>query len=104
MLEICTKDESKHVRRAVSDEFLLPPAHPKETEPEVERTASDVTARDSKRRIWKDKSGTYEVEADFVSMAIGQVKLRKLDGKEIVVPINDLSAEDQDWIRQRGRR
>lgn len=49
-------------------------------------------------RIWRDKSGKQSTEAEFVGVSDGKVRLRKPTGKEIDVPIEKLSNEDQAYI------
>jgi hypothetical protein len=56
-----------------------------------------------KLRTWHAAEGLFSVEAEFVSMAGGSVKLRKADGSEINVPIEKLSEDDQHWIREYAR-
>ncbi len=40
-------------------------------------------------------------EAELLSMAFGDVKLKKADGKIITIPLERLSEKDQEWIRKR---
>ncbi len=55
-------------------------------------------------RTWTSADGQYTVEAEFVSFAMGDVKLRKKDGKTITLKMKQLSEADQEWIRKKGRR
>ena len=54
-------------------------------------------------RTWTDRTGTYRVEAEFLSYGAGEVKLRKSSGEVLAVPIERLSDEDQHWVRRRAR-
>lgn len=54
-------------------------------------------------RTWTNASGEYKIEAEFVSMAAGKVKLKKADGMIVTLPMDKLSDEDQKWIRKRGK-
>jgi hypothetical protein len=54
-------------------------------------------------RTWKDTTGTFSVEAQFVYRTPDGIKLRKADGTEVTIPMDKLSAEDQAWINQ-GKR
>jgi len=45
-------------------------------------------------REWTDRSGTYRVEAELVSLRNGKVYLEKTDGKVVAVPVERLSTED----------
>ena len=55
------------------------------------------TGRDS-YRTWTDVSGQHTVEAQFKGVAFSEVKLQKENGEQITLPIDSLSAEDQEWI------
>jgi hypothetical protein len=55
-------------------------------------------------RTWTDSTGTFSVEAELLHFAGGVVHLRKLDGTIITLPIERLSAEDQQWVRKRFSR
>jgi len=46
-------------------------------------------------REWKDITGQFSVEAEFVEFDGDNVKLRRSDGSVIAVPINKLSERDQ---------
>ena len=43
-------------------------------------------------RKWTDVTGKFSVEAQFVELKDGQVRLRKTDGQEITVALEKLSA------------
>lgn len=53
-----------------------------------------ATAR-AEMRTWSDASGKFNVEAEFVAIDGEKVILRNADGKEIKVPLDKLSEEDQ---------
>jgi len=68
------------------------------SEAKIEATRQRIEV--AKRRTWT--SGQYKVEAQFVSFISGKVTLKRLDnGKEITLPMELLSKEDQEFIRQR---
>jgi hypothetical protein len=52
-------------------------------------------------RTWKSAAGASSVEAELVKMSAGKVTLRKKDGSTVTIPIDKMSAEDQEYIRQR---
>jgi len=54
-------------------------------------------------REFTDSSGKFRVTATFVSADATNVKLRRLDGKEVTVPIARLSEGDQAWIAQQSQ-
>ncbi len=51
-------------------------------------------------RIFHDRSGAHKVEAVVQSVDAGTVRLRRKNGGEVVVPLDKLTPEDQQWIRQ----
>jgi WD40 repeat protein len=46
-------------------------------------------------RKWKDASGQFSVDAEFIGLTGGKVDLKKADGKIISIPLEKLAAEDQ---------
>ena len=50
-------------------------------------------------REWTDSSGTYHISATFEGRDGSKVKLRREDGKLIVMPLVKLSAEDQKYVK-----
>ncbi|MFC1596577.1 thermonuclease family protein [Planctomycetota bacterium] len=83
-------------------EFKLEPAPEPESEPEhePEPETKPLVQPQTAYRNWTNKSGEFRVEAAFVSMAMGKVKLRKADGEEVTLPWEQLSAADQQWIEE----
>jgi hypothetical protein len=55
---------------------------------------------DSNLRTWTDKTGNFTTKAEFVDVSDGKVTLRKPDGTPLVVSLEKLSEEDQEWIRK----
>jgi len=55
-----------------------------------------------KRPTWTDSSGE-KFEATFSWLIAGTVKLINHDGTVIKVPLDKLSEEDQDWVKNRKR-
>jgi len=49
-------------------------------------------------RTWRDTSGKFNIEAEFLTAAKGKVRLRKTDGKEITVALERLSDEDREFV------
>lgn len=64
-------------------------------------TIPPVETAPSKIRSWASADGKFTVDAEFVSMTGGVVKLRKADGTELSVPREKLSDADNDWIKNR---
>ena len=59
-----------------------------------------ATSRSGELRTWKSATGTFSTEAELLeTTADGAVRLKKKDGKEIKVPLDRLSAADQEYAR-----
>ena len=55
-------------------------------------------------RIWKDSTGKYEINAAFVELRNGAVKLRRDDGKTLTVKLSKLSEADQELARKMAQK
>lgn len=53
-------------------------------------------------RTWKDRTGKHQIEAELVAVRDGKVVLKKPDGKQIAVPLQQLSEEDQQFAQQQA--
>jgi hypothetical protein len=63
----------------------------------------DETAIAGASRQWTSADGRFRVEAEFIKAIGGMVYLKRNDnGKEVKVPIQDLSEEDQRWLKNKG--
>ena len=74
---------------------------------EAKRAAAEAAQKrieDAKRRTWTSASGAHQTEAKFVNMIHGVVTLEKDDGQRVEVPLEQLSKEDQDFIKERKWR
>jgi hypothetical protein len=81
----------------------LPDTTPTDNPGEVAAEASESPIntngiRGETIRVWKDNTGQFEVEAEYLNIDDEGVCLRKTDGKEIKVPLSRLSQEDQAWL------
>ncbi len=57
------------------------------------------TARaNSSMRTWSDTSGSFAIEASFLGVSEDQVVLQRSDGRQISVPLNRLSIDDQRFV------
>ncbi len=65
---------------------------------QLEKEASIEAAR---WRVWTKANGTTIGKARFMFVINGKVKLKTADGKFLLVPVKDLKAADQEWIRKR---
>ncbi len=50
-------------------------------------------------REWTNAAGTFRLEAEFAGVDGTKVKLQRPDGRILTVPVTNLSAADQDFIR-----
>lgn len=86
----------------VSDQPARVPEEPrKSAEPKQKQP---VAERKPAVRTWTDDTGKYTIEAEFRGVVGGQVRLRKLDGSEISLPMEKLSLADRQWIRFPSKR
>lgn len=53
-------------------------------------------------RTWTDSTGSFSIDAEFVSVMEDKVQLRRKDGRLIVVPIKRLSEADKQFLTDRG--
>ena len=63
-----------------------------------------VVVGDAEARTWSSKSGKFTIEAEMVDFQGGMLRLKKSDGKELIVPLAKLSSADQRWVRSELRR
>ncbi|NQT14254.1 MAG: thermonuclease family protein [Planctomycetes bacterium] len=80
-------------------EFTLEPEPKLEPEREPQPEPKPLAPPPTTYRKWNG-GGKLEIEAEFVSMAMGKVKLRKADGEEVTLPLEKLSETDRRWIEQ----
>jgi micrococcal nuclease len=81
-------------------DFKIEPAPESDPEREAEPETEPLVRPQTAYRDWTNKTGEFQVEAEFVSMAMGKVKLRKADGEEVTLALEQLSATDQQWIEK----
>ena len=55
-------------------------------------------------RTWTDKSGKFKIDAEFIELKEGKVRLKDSDGDVISVPLGKLSKEDQQFLREQAKR
>ncbi|KAI8971980.1 hypothetical protein BDF20DRAFT_825269 [Mycotypha africana] len=54
----------------------------------------------NKIRTWTDRSGSFKVEAQFIDYHNGKLRLHKLNGVKIDVPVEKMSPEDIRWVEE----
>ncbi len=57
-----------------------------------------ATAAFGAPRTWSDKSGKFSITADLIAIQHGNVVLRTDDGRQLTVPVKQLSPDDQAFI------
>ncbi|KAI8879312.1 hypothetical protein K501DRAFT_297120 [Backusella circina FSU 941] len=57
----------------------------------------------SKVRTWTDRSGTFRVEAQYIDFHNGKLRLHKLNGVKIDVPVEKMCEEDIQWVEEHQR-
>ncbi|EPZ36842.1 SLA1 and SHD1 interacting domain-containing protein [Rozella allomycis CSF55] len=76
-----------------------PPSSPtRRTLPQRPTEQEVLKPRPSNIRIWKDKSETFKVEAEYLGLSDNKVVLFKTNGVKIAVPIEKLSVEDIKYV------
>ncbi len=69
------------------------------------RGSEDERRSDARElRRWSDATGKYSVEATFVELRDGNVRIRRKSGRVISVPIDRLSKADQRYVRDLLKR
>ncbi|MCP4082940.1 MAG: hypothetical protein GY743_22170 [Planctomycetaceae bacterium] len=63
-------------------------------------TNGDVTEGGGEYRTFVDSTGKHEIEARFIELDNGKVKLLKRDGSTTEVPLDRLSDKDQEFVKQ----
>ncbi|CAE6520745.1 unnamed protein product [Rhizoctonia solani] len=65
---------------------------------ESEARRSNVGPRPGKTRVWHDRTGQFKVEAEFLGLEDGKIKLHKTNGVIIDVPSAKMSPEDMAYV------
>lgn len=69
--------------------------------PERPKQAQDPGKPDpSKVRTWTDRTGAFKVEAQFLAYHNGKIRLHKINGVKIDVPVQKMCVEDLRYIEQ----
>jgi hypothetical protein len=86
------------VRAVVSAEAGKKPSRPKVTTYGSEEVGDTEEAAPPPMRTWSDKTGVFTVEAQYLGVEDGKVKLKKANGKTLAVPVEQLSQTDRDFL------
>ncbi|KAK4047017.1 hypothetical protein OIV83_005703 [Microbotryomycetes sp. JL201] len=69
--------------------------------PTREREKKAVRKPDAKKiRTWKDRTGQFKVDAEFLGFKDNKIRLHKLNGVIIEVPIEKMSNEDTAYLKR----
>ena len=49
-------------------------------------------------RTWSDATGKFKIDAEYVELAAGKVKLKTKDGKTMTIPMEKLSPADRKFV------
>jgi thiol-disulfide isomerase/thioredoxin len=60
--------------------------------------AAIASSASGKERTWTDKSGKFTVSAELIKIEDGKATLKRADGKQIQVPVEQLSDADQAFL------
>ena len=58
----------------------------------------------ARTRIWHDKTGQFRVEAEFLGLSNGKIRLHKINGVIIEVPVEKMSPDDIAYIKKERRQ
>jgi len=92
-------DELKLTYVVENEALLITTPKGRKTRATLEGRITDENRNLPTYRTWKDITGRYSTEAQLVRESGGKVMLRKTDGSTVVVPLERLSAQDQQWVR-----
>jgi hypothetical protein len=70
---------------------------------EKRRRADSEERRRENTKTWTDSSGEHTMKAQFIYCVADKVKLKKEDGSVVFIPMEQLSEEDQAWVRNRPK-
>jgi len=69
-----------------------------------EHSSGDAAGPGGDYRPWASRDGKFTTRARMLDYRGGKVRLQKADGKELDVPIGQLSDEDRRWVADEMRR
>lgn len=72
--------------------------------PQGDSASGKARPNPSRTRTWHDKTGNFRVEAEFLGMGNGKIRLHKLNGVVIEVPLEKMSIEDINYIKRKSRQ
>jgi len=74
-----------------------------EADKKAAETDRKAAIEEARWHTWTDSTGQYKTKALFGGMAGGEVRLIKRDGSTLRLPLEKLSEEDRQWIKNKSR-
>ncbi|KAJ9095800.1 hypothetical protein QFC19_007414 [Naganishia cerealis] len=74
------------------------------SQPDRPKDSSRNRPNPARTRVWHDKTGQFRVEAEFLGLGNGKIRLHKLNGVIIEVPVEKMSPEDIAYIKKARRQ
>jgi hypothetical protein len=95
------REKAEVERQAAAERKKAEKQHQTEIEAAKKERKDAIEA--AKWHTWTDAEGTHHIEAKFGGVRSGNVKLTKRDGTALTMPLEKLSDEDQEWIKNRSK-
>lgn len=99
------REEERLAREALKSSEVGPgmklPERNSSRRPEGSSARSSKSKPDSaKVRTWTDRSKSFSVDAQFLTLKDGKIHLHKVNGVKIAVPVSKMSIEDLDYVER----
>ena len=82
----------------VRDQLVIEDKMVKKLKATKKKPKKTKAASRKKLRTWTDASGDHKIKAKYVSRSAEEVTLETDAGREIILPIDKLSADDQEFL------
>ena len=90
---------SKHIPAEAREQFLTSSFRAEELR-SLEEPKAPAPQNDVKPRVWKDRTGKFNITATYRGIRDGKIVLETDKGKQIEVPLEKLADEDANYARQ----
>lgn len=99
------KEEERLAREAIKSSEVGPgmklPERNSSRRPDNSSSRSSKSKPDSaKVRTWTDRSKSFSVDAQFLTLKEGKIHLHKVNGVKIAVPVSKMSIEDLNYVER----
>lgn len=95
--EEVTRQASKSKRRNESDSRA---DQRSKRDSSTKDTKTSAKPNTSKIRTWTDRSGSFKVEAEFLTIKDNKIHLHKVNGVKIAVPVAKMAIEDLEYVER----